>query len=233
MFTTSIVVIEDQTEMLEIYTEALSIIKDIIITSFNNPIKAINYSIENKPDIIITDNMMPYADGLYVAEKIKEVYAPKIILTSAVTRHAFKYEQISNFDKYIQKPFDIFDLLKLVEELIKDVNNDKKNLLDKIASGLLGDINIIGKDRIFIESVIKNLMYDTDKPADNSIYSILSEKMEKDESTIRRNISKTINNAYEPSIFEKIGFKRRPKNKEFINKLLERINEKAKNERWD
>lgn len=230
MFNTSIAVIEDQIEMLEIYKEILSKIENSIIATFSNPLQGLDYALKNKPDIVITDNFMPYVDGVYVAGAIKEVYNPKIILASSMSARGNKF---LNFDRHIQKPFDILELLNLVKILVDEVNNTKSMILDRTMNGMLGDINLVGKDRLFIESAIKTLMYDSDRMSENSIYTILSERMEKDESTIRRNINKTIDKVYEPSLFEKIGFARKPKNKEFIDQMMKKINEKAKNERWD
>lgn len=234
MFNTSIVVMEDQPEILKVYVDTLSKIKNSVITSFNNPLEGLNYTIRNKPDIIVTDNLMPYVDGLYVAKKIREVYNPKIILASVITADIVKSHKLSNFDKYLKKPFDPIELLKIVIDMTDDINNRKTIILYKVTSGVLAGINCVGKDRLFINNVVKTLMYDTDKPPEDSIYTILSNQLEKDKSTIRRNINKVVEKTYEPSLFERIlGFKQRPKNREFVDALLEKINEQAKNERWD
>lgn len=230
MFNTSIVVIDDNKDILSVYVELLANVKDTVVQGFSDPREALQYALMNKPDIVLTDNMMPYADGIYVAEKIREIYNPKLILASAVST---KYSNSANFDQLFKKPFNIDELLASIHTFIEEINQEKLRILDSVTNGLLGDINIIGKDKIFIENVVRTLMYDSDKPKENSIYNVLSEKLEKDQSTIRRNINKTIERSYEPNLFERIGFSKKPKNKEFIDKLLEKINENAKIKRWD
>lgn len=233
MLNTSILLIEDQHEVLNMYVEILSKIKNTTIASFENPLDGIEYAIRDKPDIVITDNMMPYVDGFYVAQKIREVYSPKIILASAISSRILPKQNTTCFDKHFKKPFDPLSLISELETIIEEINKKKIAILNRTTSGFLEGINIVGKDRLFIENVVKTIMYDTDKPAEDSVYAILVQELNKDESTIRRNINKVVEKTYEPTLFEKImGLNKKPKNVEFINTLIKKINENAKKEKW-
>jgi len=75
---------------------------------------------EEKPDLILLDIMMP---GMPVREVIREIKNIKIAFLSVVrTSEAEKQDLLSqeNIVDFIQKPFDIEDLIKRVEGIIHE-----------------------------------------------------------------------------------------------------------------
>jgi DNA-binding response OmpR family regulator len=87
------------------------------------------------PDIIILDIMMPQMSGWEVFDQIKKNPSwntiPIIFLTARTDRTA---KNAGSFlgDDYIEKPFDIADLKKRIENVLHNTNNNsKKTLIDK------------------------------------------------------------------------------------------------------
>lgn len=84
------------------------------VNCFNNPIEAVEFLQSNKPDIIISDFMMPEMNGLEFLRKAKELYSEvsMILLTGyADKENAIKAINEIGLYKYIEKPWDNDDLL--------------------------------------------------------------------------------------------------------------------------
>ena len=77
-----------------------------------------------KPDVVVTDAMMPKLDGREMGLKIKEdpetSGARIIVLTSLYTDPRYKYEALKNFkaDAYLSKPVQTETLQELLRKLI-------------------------------------------------------------------------------------------------------------------
>ncbi|SMO47833.1 response regulator transcription factor [Solitalea koreensis] len=83
--------------------------------------EALNKLNEIQPDLVITDMMMPYASGLEVIGKVKELYAEKIpiIMLSAMGQENVVIEAFQlGADDYITKPFSLGELSVRVKRLI-------------------------------------------------------------------------------------------------------------------
>jgi DNA-binding response OmpR family regulator len=84
-----------------------------------------------KPDIVITDIMMPFCDGLEMTQKIKEFdeITPIIILSA----HSDKEKLLKAIDiginKYFIKPFDPEDLINHIKKIAPKLNKQKRVLL--------------------------------------------------------------------------------------------------------
>jgi len=70
---------------------------------------------QHKPDILITDLKMPDFDGQYGIEKIKNEFPDAKII--AVSGYTDAYEIEGKIDGVLSKPYDIHDLLQLIEEV--------------------------------------------------------------------------------------------------------------------
>lgn len=81
------------------------------------------------------------------------------------------------------------------------------------------------KDKIFLEEIIKVLL--NDKDPDIRTFKKLSEATQKDETTIRKRFNKIIEQK-EKEIKCEFGLSKKPKPKEFINCLVEKIQEQDK-----
>ncbi|PTN05960.1 response regulator transcription factor [Mangrovibacterium marinum] len=85
--------------------------------------EAINALHETPFDLIITDLMLPYANGFEIIEHIKQNKAqnqvPVIIISAVVNEETVMAGFDSGVDDYIKKPFTPGELLSRVTRLLK------------------------------------------------------------------------------------------------------------------
>jgi len=122
-----------------------------------------------KPDIVITDIMMPICDGLTMAKEIKKLsHETPIIVLSAFSEKERLLKAIDvGIDKYLIKPIDPDELMLtlnlIVDEMLSlDELVELKNgyQFDKIKKVLVKDgtkISLTKKELLFISILVKNL----------------------------------------------------------------------------
>ena len=80
---------------------------------------AIEKAAEIKPDLVITDGLMPKMHGFLVCKALKEMQpAPKVIMLTAVyTKLNYRFEARDRYgaDDLLTKPFEVSNLLKCIE----------------------------------------------------------------------------------------------------------------------
>ena len=116
---------------------ALSIFTEFKDSSGNNQL----------PSLVLLDVMMPGIDGLSVLEKIKAKHAsiPVIMLSASNTvRTAVQAMKIGAVD-YLSKPYDVDELLSLIEETLKDGANGR------VAPSMVNIANNVRSDLPFVE----------------------------------------------------------------------------------
>jgi len=122
-----------------------------------------------KPDIVITDIMMPICDGLTMAKEIKQLSkeTPIIVLSAFSEKERLLKAIDVGIDKYLIKPIDpdelMFTLNLVVDEMLSlDELVELKNgyQFDKIKKVLVKDgqtILLTKKELLFISILVKNL----------------------------------------------------------------------------
>jgi len=84
---------------------------------------------ESKPDLILLDIFLYNANGADIAKKLKskdETRNIPIVMMSADTQIVAKVQE-SGADDYIRKPFELSDLVRVIEKNIKDKNGNESN----------------------------------------------------------------------------------------------------------
>src|SRR5689334_20857014 len=80
---------------------------------------AVEKAAEIKPDLVITDGLMPKMHGFLVCKALKEMQpAPKVIMLTAVyTKLNYRFEARDRYgaDDLLTKPFEVSNLLKCIE----------------------------------------------------------------------------------------------------------------------
>ncbi|RXK15030.1 DNA-binding response regulator [Malaciobacter mytili LMG 24559] len=120
-----------------------------------------------KPDIIITDIMMPKLDGLSMTKQIREENEeiPVIVLSAFSEKEKLLKAIDIGITKYFIKPFDPEELLEYLKELSdkldkKRVFNLSKNLIfDKNKNNLFSEekiINLTKREKEFLRLLIDN-----------------------------------------------------------------------------
>lgn len=113
-----ILVVDDEKDMTELVKELLGMEGHTVTTAYNGKL-GIEAYLKVRPDLIITDQMMPVLDGIGMIKKIREEYKDnkvKIILSSAGVKHLSAEVQ---WDLFLRKPPNIDDYLKAIQKLFQ------------------------------------------------------------------------------------------------------------------
>lgn len=80
---------------------------------------AVEKAAEIKPDLVITDGLMPKMHGFLVCKALKEMQPPPkvIMLTAVYTKLNYRFEARDRYgaDELLTKPFEVSNLLKCIE----------------------------------------------------------------------------------------------------------------------
>ncbi len=129
-----ILVIEDNREIRENTAEILELSHYNVVTASNGR-EGVEVALEQKPDLILCDIMMPELDGygvLHIVQKNPQLQRTPFIFLSARAENAEVRKGMSlGADDYIPKPFDPVDLLTAIESRLK-----KAEICSGKASGL-------------------------------------------------------------------------------------------------
>lgn len=114
----SILLIEDNKDVRENTAEILSLSNYKVLTAENGK-AGVELAIQEHPDLIICDIMMPVMDGYSVlhslSKNIETSSIPFIFLTAKTERSDLRKGMEMGADDYITKPFDDIELLNAVE----------------------------------------------------------------------------------------------------------------------
>ena len=93
---------------------------------------AINMAIEQRPDLILLDVMLPRVDGLSVCKKIKNIYNVPILMVSAKDAELDKIVGLElGADDYITKPFSVREVVARVKANLRKV---EANIEEQVAA---------------------------------------------------------------------------------------------------
>ena len=121
---TKILVVDDNTDLLGMLNEALDEFGyDVEFTHDGN--EATKLFHEFKPDIVLTDIVMPGVDGIELLLNLRKTNSDiKIMAMSGGNRgHAQTYLHMADklgANKIIKKPFEISELLKQLDSLVSN-----------------------------------------------------------------------------------------------------------------
>lgn len=125
-----ILLIEDNDEIRENTAEILQLANYKVTTAANGKL-GVQSALQQKPDLIICDVMMPELDGygvLHLANKNPELMGiPFIFLTAKAERTDQRKGMEMGADDYITKPFTDIELLNAVEARFKKADILKQN----------------------------------------------------------------------------------------------------------
>ena len=125
-----ILIVEDEKKLAQLLKDSISnsFFSVVIASNGEDGLKKFK---SFKPDIIITDIMMPFCDGLEMTLQIKELdeSIPIIVLSA----HSDKEKLLKAIDlginKYFIKPFDPEELLEHINKLALKLNKQKQSKL--------------------------------------------------------------------------------------------------------
>jgi two-component system, OmpR family, alkaline phosphatase synthesis response regulator PhoP len=119
---TTILVAEDEPHILLLIQRKLESAGYTILTTTNGA-EALQLALNDKPDLLILDVMLPEREGLEVCREIKTTFgkdAPPVILVSARGQHMdVEAGMKAGADDYIIKPFSLRGLVDRVEHALR------------------------------------------------------------------------------------------------------------------
>ncbi len=134
------IVVDDELPAREELIYILQGFKNIqIIGEASHGIEALELNRKLKPDLIFLDIEMPKFNGIDVARKImEESHIPFIVFVTAYEEYALEAFEVNAID-YILKPISVERLSKGMDKIIKNMNMEKAdylNKLDRLIQGL-------------------------------------------------------------------------------------------------
>lgn len=127
-----ILVIEDNTEVRENIAEILELSNYTVVLAENGK-KGVELALQQVPDLIVCDIMMPELDGygvLHLLNRHIETYGiPFIFLTAKSEKSDLRKGMEMGADDYITKPFDSIELLNAIEVRLKKAEIIKQSTI--------------------------------------------------------------------------------------------------------
>ena len=114
MLTKAIILIDDEADLVNLFTEALQL-NGFKVCGFTNPLEALNHVEKNPQDygLVISDFQMPEMNGNELCTKLLKINPDlKAILMSAYTDFMYDTEKFW----FISKPISITRLVKIIDE---------------------------------------------------------------------------------------------------------------------
>ena len=118
----SIVIIDDETEILNVLSRFLTRNPNFSVSTYSNPITALSSISNSKIDLVLLDIMMPQMNGLEVLEKLKANNSEQkvIMMTAYSTLDKVLKSHKEGATNYVMKPFDSLQILeKKILEVLK------------------------------------------------------------------------------------------------------------------
>jgi ligand-binding sensor domain-containing protein/signal transduction histidine kinase/DNA-binding response OmpR family regulator len=151
-----ILIAEDDREINNyVKTELASIYK---VSQTNNGKEALEYILAKKPDLVISDVMMPEMDGITLCRKIKSNvninHIPVILLTAKSDDRDWAIGLDIDADAYIVKPFNP----EILKKTVSNILSNRERLKDKFHTQLEGKmepIELKAFDDVLMEKILK------------------------------------------------------------------------------
>lgn len=137
-------------------------LNDFIVKSAENGIEALSILEEFKPDVIISDMMMPEMDGIKLLNHIRENKStnliPFLMLTARVESVDQRMSMNLGADDYITKPFEFEDLHNAVNSQLKKKSNVKQHIIEESLSSLQHWRNVANHEIFTPINALQNIL---------------------------------------------------------------------------
>jgi DNA-binding response OmpR family regulator len=116
-----ILVVDDEEDVVTFIKRALTMEGMEVITAFDG-LSALDTALEQEPDLIILDIMMPIMNGYEVCARLrledKTKNIPIILLSSAYTTDTVRQAKVAGGSGYVAKPFTPAELVGEIRKLL-------------------------------------------------------------------------------------------------------------------
>ena len=116
---TSAIIVDDDHNIVKVFEQYLKLNNIDVLGHCYDGKEAVTLYEKLKPDVVLLDIMMPYHDGFYALEKIKEIDpdAKVIAVTADLTEDTEKRLENLKVSGIIYKPYDMKDILITIENV--------------------------------------------------------------------------------------------------------------------
>ncbi|MDE1831777.1 MAG: response regulator [Thaumarchaeota archaeon] len=123
----TVLVIDDNVEVLSLFVELLELKNFRVVGTGRNGKDAVTQYEKLRPDITFLDVVMPNTDGIYALDLIREINPNAIVvmITTDLSQDTAKRLEDLRATAVVYKPFDINDLVKVVDEIESDTKSGK------------------------------------------------------------------------------------------------------------
>ena len=130
--TKTILIVDDEQPIIDVLLYNLKK-EGYRIIEANDGITAVNMALEEKPDLMLLDIMLPRLDGLSVCKRVKNSLNIPIIMLTAKDNEIDKILGLElGADDYITKPFHAGELLYRIKNVLKHTKNINQDEIIKI-----------------------------------------------------------------------------------------------------
>lgn len=127
---TEVLVVDDDNDTVDVFCEYLGIKGIDVIGRAHNGREAVELYEELRPDVVLSDVMMPDFDGYYGLQKILE-FDPKakvIMVTASAKSDAERIKMKSmGASAVIYKPYEIDDVIKTIDKISRVIISESTN----------------------------------------------------------------------------------------------------------
>jgi DNA-binding NarL/FixJ family response regulator len=113
------IIVDDDVETCEIFSEYLKIIDVKVVGVGSNGQEAVGLFKKYSPDLVFLDLMMPDYNGFYALENIRKINpVAKIVIITADMRYE-NLERLKELNptRIILKPYDVDEIVQVIEEI--------------------------------------------------------------------------------------------------------------------
>lgn len=184
------ILIVDDNQDIRSYTATIFKEKGYDILTAENGRSGKDLALEEIPDLIISDIMMPEMDGIelcrHLKKDIRTSHIPIILLT-ARTSTVYEVDGLdTGADDYVRKPFDVDVIKARVASLLENRQHVRASLLNKLRFEVSPSVQPLNKEEKFIDDISKRI----EENIDNESFSIdvLADELCMSQSTLYRKI---------------------------------------------
>ncbi|HHU08057.1 MAG TPA: response regulator transcription factor [Clostridiaceae bacterium] len=137
-----ILVVDDEPNIVDILEENLSREGYTILKAYDGA-TALQIVLDEQPDLILLDCMLPRMDGFEVCKRIRQKSSVPIIMLTAKSEEIDKVLGLElGADDYITKPFSVREVLARVRALFRRVQYSENEQIDSDQVLVFGDLEI-------------------------------------------------------------------------------------------
>ncbi len=118
-----ILVIDNEPIVFQVLQEELEINDGYEVFSASNGVEGLMKAMQEKPDVILLDVLMPIMDGYEMLEALRKQpggdFSSVLMLTGQNQTYDFALANVYGVDDYIVKPFDPSELMGKIEVVIE------------------------------------------------------------------------------------------------------------------